>query len=199
MSTALVLASGSATRLEMLHRAGVPVSADPAAVDEDTVKHALQADGASAQDAAEALAEMKAQRISGRCPGVLVLGADQMLHCDGVWYDKPGDRTQAARQLSRLRGRTHELISAAVVVLDGARQWHHVARARLTMRPFSDDFLADYLETVGDACRNSVGGYQIEGPGAQLFSRIDGDFFTVLGLPLLPVLEFLRARGVLAS
>ena len=194
-----MLASGSATRLRMLELAGVPVSADPAAVDEEAVREAMHADGASARDAAETLAELKARRVAARHPGALVLGADQMLHCNGHWYEKAADRDQARAQLMELRGRTHELVSAAVAVCDDRRLWHHAGTARLTMRRFSDAFLAHYLDVVGDACLESVGGYQIEGVGIQLFSRIDGDHFTILGLPLLPLLEFLRARGVLVS
>ncbi len=197
--TGIVLASASQARLALLQGAGVEVTAEPAAVDETEVKRALRAEGADAAQTAEALAELKAQRISARRPGDLVLGADQMLVCDGDWLDKPADLDAARRQLSQLRGKTHELISAAVAVRDGRRVWHGIDRARLTMRPFTDAFLADYLGTVGDAALQSVGGYQLEGLGAQLFARVEGDYFTILGLPLLPVLTYLRGAGLLAT
>lgn len=197
--TGIVLASASRARLALLQGAGVSVVAEPAAVDEAEIKQALRAEGADAARTAEALAELKAQRISARRPGDLVLGADQMLVCDGEWLDKPPDLDAARRQLSLLRGKTHELISAAVAVRDRERVWHGVDRARLTMRPFTDAFLADYLGEVGDAALQSVGAYQLEGLGAQLFARVDGDYFTILGLPLLPVLTYLRGAGLLAT
>ncbi|MGQ9366293.1 Maf family protein [Azospirillum sp. ST 5-10] len=196
---ALVLASASAARAAMLAQAGVPVVRDPADVDEAPVKRSCRDAGVGVQAAAEALAELKARHVARRHPGALVLGADQMLECDGVWLDKPGDREQARAQLRTLRGRTHRLISAAVVVRDGRRLWHRVDGARLTMRPFSDRFLEEYLDAAGDAVLGSVGAYQLEGLGAQLFDRVEGDFFTILGLPLLPVLEFARTQGILTE
>jgi septum formation protein len=195
----IVLASASATRKQMLESAGLRVEIDPARVDEDEVKLSLKAEQVPVERAAEALAELKALRISLRRPGALVIGADQMLECDGAWFDKSPDRAAAREQLVLLRGRTHRLISAAVVALDGQRLWHTTEAARLTMRNFSDAFLDEYLDTVGEAVFTSVGGYQLEGRGVQLFHRIEGDFFTILGLPLLPLLDFLRARGALAS
>ncbi len=196
---AVVLASGSRTRAEMLERAGVRVTLAPAAVDEEEIKLAARAEGAPVEDVAEALAEMKAQRVTRKHPGALVIGADQMLDCEGRWFDKPGDRTAARAQLQELRGRTHRLVSCAVVIRDGERLWHHVDRARLTMRPFSDAFLDSYLNAAGDDVLQSVGAYHLEGLGAQLFHRVDGDFFTILGLPLLPLLGFLRVHGVIAE
>lgn len=195
----IILASGSRTRLDLLHNAGVPVAADPAAIDESAVKQALHADGAKAEDVAEALAEMKAQRASRRHPGALVIGADQMLDCNGIWFDKPSDLDHARAQLLALRGRTHVLISGAVAVRDGERLWHRTDRARLTMRPFSDAFLDVYLAQLGPAVLQSVGGYQLEGLGAQLFAKVEGDYFTILGLPLLPLLDYLRTCGVLPA
>lgn len=197
--TGIVLASASATRRTLLEQAGVVVTVDPAAVDEAEVKAAMRADGASAGDVAEALGEVKAMRIARRHPGALVVGADQMLDCNGVWFDKPPDRDHARAQLIALRGRSHELVASAVAVRDGRRLWHHTNRVRMTMRPFTDAFLDDYLAAMGDAVTGTVGGYQLEGRGAQLFSRVDGDFFTVLGLPLLPLLDFLRAQRILGS
>lgn len=196
---AVVLASGSRTRAEMLERAGVRVTLAPAAVDEEEIKLAARAEGAPVEDVAEALAEMKAQRVTRKHPGALVIGADQMLDCEGRWFDKPRDRTAARAQLQELRGRTHRLVSCAVVIRDGERLWHHVDRARLTMRPFSDAFLDSYLNAAGDEVLQSVGAYHLEGLGAQLFHRVDGDFFTILGLPLLPLLGFLRVHGVIAE
>lgn len=195
----LVLASGSATRARMLEGAGVPVRLDPPAVDEAEIKASCRASGLRVEETAEALAEMKAQRVTRRHPGALVVGADQMLDCDGVWFDKPADRAQAREQLLALSGKTHRLVSVAVAVLDGERQWHHVDSARLTMRPLTPGFVDFYLDRVGEAALTSVGAYQLEGLGAQLFSRVQGDFFTILGLPLLPLLDFLRQRGVLPS
>ncbi|KAA0682866.1 nucleoside triphosphate pyrophosphatase [Roseomonas genomospecies 6] len=196
---AVVLASGSRTRAEMLERAGVRVTLAPAAVDEEEIKLAARAEGAPVEDVAEALAELKAQRVTRKHPGALVIGADQMLECEGRWFDKPADRAAARAQLQELRGRTHRLVSCAVVIRDGERLWHHVDRARLTMRPFSDAFLDSYLAASGDDVLQSVGAYHLEGLGAQLFHRVEGDFFTILGLPLLPLLGFLRVHGVIAE
>lgn len=195
----VVLASGSRTRAEMLERAGVHVTLAPAAVDEEEIKLAARAEGAPVEDVAEALAELKAQRVTRKHPGALVIGADQMLECEGRWFDKPADRDAARAQLQDLRGKTHRLVSCAVVIRDGERLWHHVDRARLTMRPFSDAFLDSYLNAAGDDVLGSVGAYHLEGLGAQLFHRVDGDFFTILGLPLLPLLGFLRVHGVIAE
>ncbi|PWC74631.1 nucleoside triphosphate pyrophosphatase [Azospirillum sp. TSH64] len=192
----LVLASGSRTRAAMLEQAGVPAILDEPLVDEDEVKAAGRAEGVPADAVAEALAELKAQRIARRHPGALVVGADQMLECEGRWFDKPADRAAARAQLLDLRGKTHRLVSCAVVVRDGERMWHKTDSARLTMRNFSEAFLDDYLDRVGDDVLHSVGAYQLEGLGAQLFHRVEGDFFTILGLPLLPLLGFLRVHGV---
>lgn len=192
----LILASGSRTRQKMLADAGVPFAVDVPRVDEDGVKAALRAEGAPPGDVAEALAELKATRVSPRHPGALVVGCDQMLACEGLWYDKPVDRAAAREQLLALRGRTHELISCVLVVRDGQRLWHHIDRAKLTIRPFSDTFLDEYLDRAGEAVTQSVGGYQLEGLGAQVFSRVQGDYFTILGMPLLPLLDFIRNHGV---
>jgi len=192
----LVLASGSRTRAAMLEQAGVTAILDKPLVDEDEVKAAGRAEGVSADIVAEALAELKAQRITRRHPGALVVGADQMLECEGRWFDKPADRAAARAQLLDLRGKTHRLVSCAVVVRNGERMWHQIDSARLTMRNFSEAFLDDYLDRVGDDVLHSVGAYQLEGLGAQLFHRVEGDFFTILGLPLLPLLGFLRVHGV---
>ncbi len=195
----IVLASGSPTRAEMLRNAGLDVTVDPPAVDESEVKTALKADGATAGDVAETLAELKAMRVSRNHPGALVIGADQMLQCGDVWFDKPPDRDHARAQLTALRGRAHTLISSAVGVRDNARLWHHTDRVHLTMRPFSDEFLDAYLDRCGGDVLGSVGAYRLERLGAQLFHKVDGDYFTVLGLPLLPLLDWLRAQGILNS
>lgn len=197
--TPLILASASRTRADMLRAAGVAIEVEPARVDEDAVKEAMRAEDAPARDIADKLAELKALRVSARRPGRLVLGADQVLALPGRSFDKPADMAQARAQLQELRGQTHALLSAAVVALDGAPVWRHVGTARLTMRPFSDAFLDEYLKTVGNLALDSVGCYQLEGPGAQLFARVEGDYFTVLGLPLIELLWFLRARGVLTE
>jgi septum formation protein len=193
----LILASASPARAAMLRAAGVPLEIVPARVDESELKIALRGQGAGPTDVAVALAELKALQVSRSRPGRLVLGADQMLDCDGAWFDKPEDRAAARDQLRTLRGRKHRLTSAAVLARDGARIWHHAGSAELTMRGFTEAFLDGYLEAAGEAVLGSVGAYQLEGLGAQMFERIDGDFFVILGLPLLPVLDILREQSVL--
>lgn len=194
-----ILASQSQIRAQMLRAAGVDIETAPARIDEGAVKAALAAEGAPALDVADTLAEMKALRISRRQPDALVLGADQVLVCEGRLYDKPDSRETAALQLRDLRGKAHDLVSAAVVARGGEPIWRHVGRARLTMRPFSDAFLERYLDEAGEAVTTSVGGYQLEGLGAQLFSRVSGDYFSILGLPLLEILGFLRMQEVLVE
>jgi septum formation protein len=195
----LVLASQSAIRRQLLENAGLAVEALPARVDEEEIKLALRAEGASVEDAAIKLAEAKARRIAERIPRTIVIGCDQMLDCNGVWFDKPPDRAHAAAHLRALSGKTHRLVSAVVAYRNMVRVWHHVDSAKLTVRPLSDAFIESYLDQAGEAALSSVGAYQLEGLGAQLFTRIDGDYFTVLGLPLLPLLGFLRANGVVAE
>jgi septum formation protein len=198
----LILASGSATRARLLREAGVTIEIVTPAVDEDEVKLSYKAAGASVEDTALALAELKAASVARRLPaegGVFVLGADQMLDCGGHWFDKPLDRAGARAQLLALRGHKHHLVSAAILFLNGQRIWHQIDRAELTMRDFSDLFLEQYLDNAGDAVFGSVGGYHLEGLGAQLFSRVRGDFFTILGLPLLPVLAILREHGMVPA
>ena len=193
----IVLASGSATRRIMLENAGVPLVVDTAPVDEAAVKDAMRAETDNAARVAEVLAELKATRVSARHPGALVVGADQMLECERRWFDKPADREAARAQLLALRDKSHRLVSSVVVVRDGRRLWHHTDSARLDMRRFSDHFLDQYLDRAGAAVLSSVGAYQLEGLGAQLFRAVEGDHFTILGLPLLPLLDFLRENGVL--
>lgn len=198
-SPRVVLASASRPRREMLRNAGLVFETEAARIDEDEVKAALRSEGADGARASETLAELKALRVSARRRAELVVGADQILECDGCWFDKPTDSAQAASHLRALSGRTHTLTSSVCVVRDGHRIWHHSDQARLTMRPLGNDFIEAYLSELGEAAFASVGAYQLEGLGAQLFSRVDGDFFTVLGLPLLPLLEFLRNHRVLAT
>lgn len=193
----VVLASGSRPRARMLANAGVPFTASAASVDEATIKTSMQATGADAADVAELLAATKAQQASRNHEDSLVIGADQMLACDGEWFDKPANLLAARNQLEKLHGRTHELISAVCVVRDGDVLWHHIDRARITMRPFSEAFIDQYIEKMGENICATVGGYELEGLGAQLFSRIEGDYFTILGMPLLPLLDFLRGHGVI--
>jgi septum formation protein len=193
----VVLASASATRAQLLAAAGVPFERRPAAVDEAAVKEALRADGATAEDAAVALSELKAQHVARLVPQAIVLGADQILTCEGRWFDKPRDRAAARAQLDELADRRHELATAVVAFRGGARVWHHLAVPSLWLRRCSPGFLDTYLGAVDESALAAVGAYQIEGLGAQLLARIEGDHFAVLGLPLLPLLEFLREQGVL--
>ncbi len=195
----VVLASASRSRLELLRHAGVQLRAEPARVDEAGIKTSLRAEQADAAAAAETLAELKATRVSQRVPGALVIGGDQILECEGHWFDKPPDRVRAAEHLRALGGKTHALVTAACVVHDGVRIWHHREAPRLTMRPLDEAFIESYLEAAGPEVLETVGAYRLEGLGAQLFTKVSGDYFTILGLPLLPLLGFLREHGVPAS
>jgi len=195
----VVLASASAVRHRLLSGAGVPHMVDPARIDEDEVKRALAAENAPPAAVAETLAEFKALSVARRDTGALVIGADQVLDCGGVLFDKPADRDQASAHLRALRGRRHSLFAGLCVVRDGRRLWHHNDRADMDVRAFGEGFVEHYLDEVGDAALDSVGAYQLEGLGAQLFSRVRGDYFTVLGLPLLPLLDFLRAQRVVPA
>ncbi|MFN3953871.1 MAG: Maf family protein [Pararhodobacter sp.] len=193
--TVLVLASSSEIRARLLQNAGLEIEICPTRIDEDALRSAMAAEGVSAQDMASTLAEQKARRAALKKPGRLVLGCDQILDFDGQTLAKPCAPSDALDQLAKLRGNTHHLHSAAVLCLDGAPIWRKVSTARLTMRQFSDPFLADYVESYWQAIRHCVGCYQIEASGIRLFERIEGDYFTILGLPLLDLLNFLTLRG----
>lgn len=196
----IVLASQSSSRRALLQAAQVPFEALSPGVDEEAAKEALRADGLDARALADALAELKALRVSRRVAGALVLGCDQTLSLsDGTMIDKAVDRADAERILKLLSGKVHHLHSAAVIVMNGEPIWRHIERVRMTVRPLSDAFITSYLDSEWDQCRWCVGCYRIEGPGAQLFSRIEGSQFAIQGLPLLPLLDFLRIRGVLPS
>ena len=193
---ALILASASPSRRQLLANAGLRFKIEPSGLDEDEAKRSLLAERASPQEIAEKLAELKALRVSARHPAAYVIGGDSTLACNGRLFDKPPSLEAARKQLLALRGQTHELFSCVVVARGGARLWHWNERARLTMRPFTKSFLDAYLAQTGEAVTSSVGAYQLEGLGAHLFSRVDGDYFTILGLPLLPLLSFLGGHGI---
>lgn len=188
----LILASTSRTRQDLLRNAAIPFEARPPRVDEAMVKDALLAEGHPPRNVADALAEMKALKI--RAPG-LVLGCDQVLDHDGVLLSKPDTPETAIAQLTGLSGGTHRLLSAAVVVEDGKAIWRHVSTVKMTMRRVSADYIADYVAREWEVIRHSAGSYTLEGEGARLFHRVDGDYFAVLGLPLLPLIDFLANRG----
>jgi septum formation protein len=190
----LTLASTSAIRRHLLTQAGISFEAIGSGVDEDAVKDAMRTEGASPRNQADKLAELKALKVSQRRPG-FVLGCDQILSFEGHSFDKAETLDEAFERLSQLRGKTHSLECAAVIAKDGQPVWRLVTSPELTMRAFSDDFLRSYLNSYGQEALSSVGCYQFEGPGAQLFERVEGDFFSILGLPLLEVLAFLRLHG----
>jgi septum formation protein len=193
----LILASTSSTRIALLRNAGIPFEAVSPGVDERALELPLLAAGATPTEIALALARAKAQAIT--TPGALVLGGDQVLDLDGERFVKPADRADAARQIARLAGKTHRLRTAVVLASEGDIVWEFVSTASLTMRPLSEAAIEHYLDEAGESALWSVGAYLLEGVGIQLFSAIDGDYFSILGLPLLPLLEILRQRGILPS
>lgn len=199
MSKSLILASGSQVRQDLLRNAGVPFSVQPARIDEDMIKQSLLAEGATPHDIADALAEFKARRVSEKNPTALVLGCDQVLELKGECLSKPTDPQDARAQLRRLRGTRHKLLSAAVLYEDAKPVWRHVGQVRLTMRPFTDAYLDTYVDRNWDSIQQSVGCYKLEEEGVRLFTHVEGDYFTVLGLPLLPLLNHLTLRGVLEA
>ena len=195
----IILASASEIRLQMLRAAAVPVESIPARVDEETVKQALLAEGAHARDIADTLAEMKARKVAEKQPGRMVLGADQVLTVDGALLSKPSDPEECKEQLRMLRGKTHHLTSAAVIYDNAEPVWRHADVARLTMANFSDAYLDDYVARNWDSIRWSVGGYKLEEEGVRLFAQVTGSHFTILGLPLLPLLSYLSLRGIVPA
>jgi septum formation protein len=197
MAEKIILASGSPFRKALLVHAGVPVEAVPAEVDERALEAPLQGSGASPEDVALVLAEAKATEVSERKPGALVLGCDQTLSLGDEVFHKPADMEAARRHLLALSGKTHQLNSAVVLARDGAVLWRHVGVASLTMRKLDPAFIGRHLARVGAKALSSVGAYQIEGEGIQLFERVEGDYFTIVGLPLLPVLAKLRDLGAI--
>ncbi|OJY69929.1 MAG: septum formation protein Maf [Sphingobium sp. 66-54] len=200
MSPRLLLASQSASRRRLLADAAVPFETVHAGVDEEALKAGLIAEGLGARDLADALAEWKARRPSQRNPGAFVLGCDQTLELDdGSRIDKVETRAEAAELLARMSGRMHKLHSAAVIAQDGTPIWRKIESVALHMRPLSPAFIAYYLDLDWEQCRHCVGCYRIEGPGAQLFSKITGSLFAVQGLPLLPLLDYLRVRSMLPA
>jgi septum formation protein len=194
----VTLASASSIRADMLRRAGVDLDVAISGVDETAIKSALLADGAPPREIADVLADAKAVKVSRKRPG-LVIGADSTLELDGRLYDKPQDMAEARRHLTAFRGKAHRLHSAAVIAENGATVWRHIATATLHVRDFTDDFLERYMDAEGETLLSSVGCYRLEGLGVQLFDRIEGDYFAILGLPLLPVMDYLRLRGATAS
>ncbi|GHA48254.1 Maf-like protein [Amylibacter ulvae] len=199
MKHTVILASGSKTRADLLRSAGVSFDVIPAKVDEAAIKASLLSEGAKPNDIVDALAEYKALRIVGKHPSGLVIGCDQVLVCENQIYDKATTLAEAREKLLSLRGKPHQLLSAAVIFEDGKPVWRTVGRAQLFMREFSDEFLDGYLARGGEDLLQSVGCYFLESEGVQLFSRIQGDYFTVLGFPLLEVVAFLRTRGVIET
>jgi septum formation protein len=195
----LILASGSVSRRMVLEAAGLRVAIRPSNVDEATIKRRALADAEGAETAALRLADSKARAVALDEPDALVIGADQILVCNGVWFDKPADLAAAREQLRTLRGRAHVLVTAIVCHQGEQRVWQHVAMPRLVMRDFSDAFLDEYLALEGDAVTSTVGSYRLEGLGAHLFASQEGEHAAILGLPLLGLLAFLRQRGLLVG
>lgn len=195
----VILASGSEIRAKLLHGAGVPFEVEIARIDEPAIIASLKAEQAKPHEIVDTLAEYKAQRVAAKHIDCLVIGCDQILVCDKKIYEKASSLEAARENLLTLRGKPHQLMSAVVIFENGRPVWRHIGRAQLIMRDFSDAFLDDYIEQQGDGILSSVGCYKLEEAGAQLFSHIQGDYFTILGIPLLEVLGFLRTRGVLVN
>ena len=199
MPAPLILASGSKVRAELLRRAGLDFQTIPGRIDEDAVRAGHLADGGSPRDLADLLSELKARKVSDKHSGALVIGADQILECDGRVYGKAETRAEAAEHLRTLSGRMHRLLSAAVVCRDGVPLWRHVGQVRLMMHALSPAFIDSYLERNWPSVSEAVGCYKIEEEGVRLFSSIEGDFFHILGLPLIELLTWLHIRGDIST
>lgn len=199
MAQPLILASGSDIRAQLLRQAGVAHVVERPRVDENMIKQSMLAEAASPRDIADTLAEMKARRISDKHPGALVLGCDQVLDHRGTLISKPTDPDDAIRQIHQLRGDRHSLLSAAVIYEDGKPIWRYVGQVRLRMREVSDAYVTDYVARNWDSIQHTVGCYKLEEEGVRLFSNIEGDYFHVLGMPLLELLNYLTLRGDLAK
>jgi nucleoside triphosphate pyrophosphatase len=195
----LVLASASAARARLLASAGLDFRVEPAGIDENLLVESWRAQGKDAAGCALALAEAKAHKVAAGCSEAIVIGADQILVCGEEWLDKPTDLNEARTQLLALRGCRHQLVTAVCAVQSGSRLWHAVDIPHLTMRHFTEAFLDDYMAAEGRDIIGSVGAYRLEGRGIQLFENIDGDYFSILGLPLMQLLDFLRGEGVIPS
>lgn len=199
MSAPLILASGSRIRATLLRNAGVDFTVETARIDEETIRDSLLAEGASPRDIADTLAEMKARKVAARHPGALVLGCDQVLEHRGACLSKAADPEEGRRQLQALSGDRHMLLSAAVLYEDAEPVWRHVGQVRLAMRELSDEYLDDYMARNWDSVRHAVGCYKLEEEGVRLFTQVQGDYFNVLGLPLLELLSYLILRGRLRA
>lgn len=198
MTPDIILASGSASRRALLSGAGIVATSVKPNVDEDAHKAAMRRDKISVRDQAMHLAEAKAIKVS-RTQSGLVIGGDQMLNLEGEAFDKPQDMNAAANHLRKLSGKTHTLETAIVICENGQPVWRHLARPKLTVRPLNEDFIQFYLQQCGEPLLSTVGAYMLEGMGSQLFTKIEGDYFSILGLPLLPLLDYLRVRNVIPT
>ncbi len=197
MASRLILASGSSVRAQLLENAGVTFGVETAKLDEEMIRRSLEAEGATARNIVDALAEYKARKISIRRAGALVLGCDQVLELNGKVYSKPESKSELRAQMQELRGHQHRLLSGAVICRDGVSLWRFIGQVRLYMRDFSDAYMDDYIMRNWDNVRHCVGGYMLEAEGVRLFEKIDGDYFSVLGMPLVEILSYLTLNGEL--